>query len=325
MKKVFSFDAETDGLWGRPFAIAAIVYENGQETARFIARMSDSVVTNPWVRENVLPALANVPVTHPTRGIGGGYYGMDTDAAEEDCIRRAYEAMIADFSVFYMQHKEGADVIAHMGYIVEAHLIREMHRLGFIGDWDAPYPLFDVSGNLQAAGEDPTSVDAYAKKHNLEIADHGATHNPLYDCEVAARVYMHLLGCPAQIAGNVDWNKTGTLPFGCSEENQFGKDDWWMLSDCGQVQRVDEPADHDPLASDEEAWELAKMAGYELDGQGFVKKSPQPQYRPFKGGEVIEEGDQFRAASGKWKNFSDHVCNETISPFMLHRSRKLVK
>lgn len=27
-KKIFSFDAETDGLWGNPFAVAAIVYEN---------------------------------------------------------------------------------------------------------------------------------------------------------------------------------------------------------------------------------------------------------------------------------------------------------
>ena len=48
---------------------------------------------------------------------------------------------------------------AEQAGIVEAHLIREMHRLGGIGDWDAPYPLYDVSGNLQAASENPTSVD----------------------------------------------------------------------------------------------------------------------------------------------------------------------
>ena len=171
MRKVFSFDAETDGLWGQPFAVAAIVYENGQETARFIARLSDAVVTNSWVIENVLPTLADVHTTHET-----------------------YESMLADFAVFYMANKADAECVCHMGYIVEAHLLREMHRLGFIGDWDAPYPLYDVSGNLQAAGEDPTSVDVYAKKHALEIADFGTTHNPLYDCEVAAKVYIHLLG-----------------------------------------------------------------------------------------------------------------------------------
>ena len=57
-----------------------------------------------------------------------------------------------------------------MGFIVEAHLLREMHRIGAIGDWDAPYPLYDISGNLQAVGENPTSVDEYVKKYNLESA-----------------------------------------------------------------------------------------------------------------------------------------------------------
>lgn len=169
MKKIFSFDAETDGLWGNPFAIAAIVYEDGQETARFIARLPDDMVYDSWAINNVIPALANVAPTH-----------------------EIYEEMIAAFAIFYKMNKDGADCICHMGYIVEAHLLREMHRLGFIGDWDAPYPLYDISGNLQSAGEDPTSVDGYAKKYALEIADYGTTHNPLYDCEVAARVYMHL-------------------------------------------------------------------------------------------------------------------------------------
>lgn len=228
MKKVFSLDAETDGLWGNPFAVAAIVYElrtvevpaqavelsgaqmqakyggGGKlwprdvvqvagctttewvETARFIARLSDDVVSDNWVRENVLPALEGVPVTHPE-----GEYVFEAQQTGY-CDINAYEAMIADFAEFYNANKADADVICHMGYIVEAHLLREMHHLGFIGDWDAPYPLLDVSGNLQAAGEDPTSVDNYAKKHGLEVADYGTTHNPLYDCEVAAKAYIHL-------------------------------------------------------------------------------------------------------------------------------------
>lgn len=192
MKKIFSFDAETDGLWGNPFAVAAIVYElqesNPQwvETARFIARLSDDVVADNWVRENVLPTLEGVPVTHPE-----GEYVHESQWTGY-CEINAYEAMLAEFAEFYKSHKADADVICHMGYIVEAHLLREMHRLGFIGDWDAPYPLLDVSGNLQAAGEDPTSVDNYAKKHGLWVADYGTTHNPLYDCEVAAKAYIRL-------------------------------------------------------------------------------------------------------------------------------------
>lgn len=105
-----------------------------------------------------------------------------------------YEKMLADFAEFYLRHKSDSDIICHVGMPVEAHLIREMHRLGLIGDWDAPFPLIDIAGNLKQVGEDPISVDAYAKKYGLEISDYGTTHNPLYDCEVAAKVYMDLCG-----------------------------------------------------------------------------------------------------------------------------------
>ena len=30
-KKIFSFDAETNGLWGQAFSIGAVVYEDGRE------------------------------------------------------------------------------------------------------------------------------------------------------------------------------------------------------------------------------------------------------------------------------------------------------
>lgn len=171
--KIFSFDAETDGLWGRAFAIGALVYdESGTEIARFVGRLPDLVVTNEWVRTNVLPQLASVPAAHQT-----------------------YESLLADFAKFYLANKEGADVVVHMGYIVEAKVLRDMQDLGLIGDWDAPYPLYDVSGNLQAAGQDPTSVDKYAAKFGLTVGKFaGGMHNPLYDAAVTAVVYRHLLG-----------------------------------------------------------------------------------------------------------------------------------
>ena len=86
-----------------------------------------------------------------------------------------------------------AKIIAHMGVPVESSLIRDMHDCGYIGDWDAPYPLFDISGNLDQVGEDPTLVDSYAKKYELNVSKFdGGTHNPLYDSAVAAVVYRHL-------------------------------------------------------------------------------------------------------------------------------------
>ncbi|MDA1208526.1 MAG: hypothetical protein O2904_00655 [bacterium] len=171
MKKLLSFDAETNGLWGKTFAIGALVYdENGVEVARFVGRLPDTEVTDNWVKENVLPQITGITVTHDT-----------------------YEALLADFAVFYKANKEGADVLVHMGYIVEAGLLRDMHSNGVIGDWDGPYPMLDVSGNLQQAGEDPTSVDSYMKKYELSAGEfEGGTHNPLYDSAVAAVVYRHL-------------------------------------------------------------------------------------------------------------------------------------
>lgn len=171
MKKIMSFDAETDGLWGQPFAIGALVYdESGTEVGRFVGRLSDTEVSDGWVRENVLPTLASVRVTH-----------------------NSYDELLADFARFYLANKTNADVVVHMGYIVEARVLRDMHDRGLIGDWDAPYPLYDVSGNLQQAGEDPASVDSYVQKHGLSIVElEGGTHNPLYDSAVAAAVYRHL-------------------------------------------------------------------------------------------------------------------------------------
>lgn len=171
MKKILSFDAETDGLWGQPFAIGALVYdESGTEVGRFVGRLSDTEVSDGWVRENVLPTLASIPITH-----------------------NSYEELLADFARFYLANKADADVVVHMGYIVEARVLRDMHDRGLIGDWDAPYPLYDVSGNLQQAGEDPASVDSYVQKHGLSIVElEGGTHNPLYDSAVAAAVYRHL-------------------------------------------------------------------------------------------------------------------------------------
>ncbi len=172
MNKIFSFDGETNGLWGDVFAIGALVYDaTGVEIARFIGRLPDSEVTDEWVMQNIIPTLQSVGVTHNT-----------------------YSELLADFARFYAQHKEGADVLVHMGYIVEAKILRDMHDQGLIGDWDAPYPLLDVAGNLQQAGEDPTSVDAYMAKYSLSVDEFdGGTHNPLYDSAVTAVVYRHLL------------------------------------------------------------------------------------------------------------------------------------
>lgn len=171
-KKIFSFDAETNGLWGQAFAIGALVYdEYGTEIARFVGRLPDTEVTEQWVKENILPTLVNVPVTH-----------------------ESYDALLVDFARFYLANKTDADIIVHMGVPVEAGLLRDMYNHELINDFGGPYPLIDIAGNLQQVGEDPTSVDSYVKKYELTVGEfEGGTHNPLYDSAVTAVVYRHLM------------------------------------------------------------------------------------------------------------------------------------
>ena len=173
MEKTFSFDAETNSLWGKPFSIAAIVYEDGIEVNRFVGRCPIEGETDSWVEENVLPQMKGIKETHGS-----------------------YDKLLADFARFYLANKENADVIAHMCVPVESSLIKDMHDGGHIGDWDAPFPLIDIAGNLQQVGEDPTSVDKYAKKNAIEVDPKdfaGGTHNPLFDSAQAAAVYHHLM------------------------------------------------------------------------------------------------------------------------------------
>lgn len=171
MNKIFSWDCETNGLWGQCFAIGAVIYENGIETKTFYARCPITDAVNPWVSENVLPEMKMLQITHSS-----------------------YEEMLKAFATFFIENKENADVIFHMGCPVEARMILDMHDHGYIGDWDGAYPWLDVCGCLKQAGFDPTSVDAYNEKNNIKVPQTtGGTHNPLYDCRATALCYMSLM------------------------------------------------------------------------------------------------------------------------------------
>ncbi len=162
MKKIFSWDVESNGLWGRGFAIGAVVYEDGREVKNFYARCPIEGKVNSWVESNVLPQIKGMKETHAN-----------------------YLEMINAFSKFFLENKEGADVVFHMGVPVEARVVLDMHDEGFIGDWEGAYPWLDVCGCLQQAGCESTSVDAYNADHGIVVPqpEAGGTHNPLYDSQ----------------------------------------------------------------------------------------------------------------------------------------------
>ena len=166
MKKIFSFDAETNGLWGQAFSIGCIITnENGQELKEFVTRCPIEGQVNEFVKENVLPEMEGIKVTH-----------------------KDYESMLKDFMDFYMDNKQDTVILVHMGLPVESKLFLDAHELGFIGDWDAPYPLVDIS----AIPEIGTSPDTYNKNNGIVIPNlDGGTHNPLYDSWSALLAYQH--------------------------------------------------------------------------------------------------------------------------------------
>lgn len=164
-KSIMSIDAETNGLWGKAFAIAAVVYDAaGQEVDRFVARCPIEEETNIWVAANVIPQMENIEETH-----------------------KSFKAMLTDFFAFIKKHND-AIVLCHMGHIVEANLLKSAHDLQIIGDFEAPYLWYDVCLFFD------DSTDTYCKENNIVIDDvEGGTHNPLYDCMSAYKAFKHFV------------------------------------------------------------------------------------------------------------------------------------
>lgn len=172
MANFISIDAETNGLWGSPFAVAAVVYsETGQELSRATFRCPIVGETNEWVAENVIPQMDGIAETHSS-----------------------YEDMLQAIGAWWLENKADATALWHMGHVVESFLFRELVRVGSIGEWDAPYVPVEVSQVLADKGFRPDSVDSYLETKGLPKPELvGGTHNPLYDAVVAATVYFDLV------------------------------------------------------------------------------------------------------------------------------------
>lgn len=165
--KIFSFDAETNGLWGKAFSIAAVVHDTeNQQTIEWIGRCPIQGEVNQWVKENVLPQMESIEKTH-----------------------ESYETMLKDFMEFYMANKQDAIILVHVGLPVEARLFIDAHDMGILGIWDAPFPLVDCS----ALPEIGISVEAYNASKGIVVDStkfKGGAHNPLYDSYAAMLAYI---------------------------------------------------------------------------------------------------------------------------------------
>lgn len=171
---IISIDAETDGLYGLPFAIGVTVYDNEGvllDTKSF--RLPDSVVSDIWVKENILPNI-----------------DIDIDYTSD-----GFDAMMCDFRNFFAANfnPDRSLVIHHMGFITESFLFRILVDRGMLGRFSTPYHQLDVYSLLLLLGEKADSVDTYIAKYDLITNIKGKTHNPLYDADVAATVMFNAL------------------------------------------------------------------------------------------------------------------------------------
>lgn len=165
-----SIDAECNGLAGQAFAVGLTLNDSSGELAHVVYRCPiGEVKIDPWVQENVIPALEDTYENCP-----GGYPQMLADVGET----------VAGWG--------GRDVplIAHVAWPVEARLLLDVYSGERV--WDGPYPLVDVASVLLAKGHNPLSVDNYLRGNGIP-APEGSPHHPLYDARAAARCLRHLL------------------------------------------------------------------------------------------------------------------------------------
>lgn len=192
--RIISIDAETNGLAGRAFAVALSLSDGSGELDHAVYRCPiGDVRTVEWVAENVLPAIADLPVNCP-----GGYPQMLAE------IGMAIERWGG----------KTVPLIAHVAWPVEARLLLDVYSGERV--WDGPYPLIDVASVLLARGFDPTTVDGYLRDHGIP-APEGSPHHPLYDARAAERCFRHLMAagdasptCPV-VAGPCPGDANGVI------------------------------------------------------------------------------------------------------------------
>ena len=158
---LFSFDAETDGLYGPVWAIGAVVLDAaGNEVNSFAGQVSGGTLNDPWVIENVVP-FVNLPRYATRRELRDAFWS------------------------FWMEYRGSSITLADFGSPVESGLFRSL-----IADdptsrqWHGPYPLHEVGTMLLAAGLDP-DLD----RIQFTGLTSAVKHDPVWDARVSAAAW----------------------------------------------------------------------------------------------------------------------------------------
>lgn len=164
---IFSFDAETDGLYGEAFAIAAIVMDDAGTVLDSFSGMADvASVQDEWTLQNCVPYLGNLPAYRSRRELRGAFWA------------------------FYLKYREQCVIVSDVPFPVEAQLMRQCVEADAQNTFLGPYPLIDVASVFYARGLDPlTDRLAYSGYA-------GERHDPLTDATASALCLIKLMKTP---------------------------------------------------------------------------------------------------------------------------------
>ena len=184
-KSFISLDCETNGLYGQVYAIAMQVYRKGILVDSLCLSCPIEGELDSWLLDN--PHLIEVEGSTKTTflemmHIAAEFYKYHACRNDEGDIQYLYGN----------PNYNTTPILYHCGMIVEGGFFHTLREIGLIGLFEAPMAPIEVADYLRMKGENPYSVDQYMDKYGLKKPV-GFTHNPLYDCEVAAEVYFQLI------------------------------------------------------------------------------------------------------------------------------------
>lgn len=166
--KLVFVDAETDGLYGMFLSVAMVVTDStGKEILDNLyigLKDAENLAKDPWVRENVIGKM--------------GKYESCED--ETELLEKVWD--------FWMKYAKDSYAVADVQYPVESRLFQEcVERDPKERQWNAPFPLLDLSTVLYWEGYDPLI-------NRLELLnDKTEVHNALNDAKMTASVWSILM------------------------------------------------------------------------------------------------------------------------------------
>lgn len=153
-------DVESNGLWGQPFAVGAVRMTSGGRVIRsFGMRCNIDEVPDEWIINNEIEEmLEKLPKVDDTK------------------------ELMAEFMGWYSEEGD-RNTFVDTGFPVDCRFL-DLMRID--PGWQAysPYPLYDISSIIMAAGE-PPNVDRLEYAKELIGEKRGAAHDPLWDAELS--------------------------------------------------------------------------------------------------------------------------------------------